>query len=235
MITPDQVPVTDVLWPRGHRIIRTTHPPIDLFEDIADPEDWPQLISAAQKTNPRLMESIGNLDLVPQTRRVSGPGASDLMAPFTHTSPDRPSRFSDGHLGVLYVAEDFDTAVAETAHHHAAFMAMTTQAPGWTSQFCALQLVVDAALLDLRQAEAADLLDKTDYRAAQTFGAAARTAGVDGLLYPSVRAEGDCVGLFYPDLARNPRRTRYLDYHFDGERVDLIRDITSAQVFRVID
>jgi hypothetical protein len=42
-----------------------------LFEDIADPEDWPLLISAEQKTNPRLMETIGNIDLVPAGRRAS--------------------------------------------------------------------------------------------------------------------------------------------------------------------
>jgi len=95
---PVPVPVTDVAWERGVRIIRSVFPPIDLFEDIAAPEDWPLLISAEQKTNPRLMDSIGNLDLIPPERRVGGAGASYLMAPFTHTSPDRPSRFSDGRF-----------------------------------------------------------------------------------------------------------------------------------------
>lgn len=83
------------------------YPPIDLFEDIADPEDWPLPIAAEMKTNPRLTESIGNLDQVPAGRRVSGPGASYLMAPFTHASPDRPSRFSDGRFGVLYIGRLF--------------------------------------------------------------------------------------------------------------------------------
>jgi hypothetical protein len=85
------------------RIIRSAFPPIDLFEDIADPADWPLLISAEQKTNPRIMATIGNLDLVPVDRRVGGNGASYLMAPFTHVSTDRPSRFTDGSYGVLYV------------------------------------------------------------------------------------------------------------------------------------
>ena len=92
MISPETVPVSAVGWPAGVRIIRSVFPPIDLFEDIAAPEDWPLLISAEQKTNPRLMDSIGNLDLIPPKRRVGGPGASFLMAPFTHTSTDRPSR-----------------------------------------------------------------------------------------------------------------------------------------------
>jgi len=53
------VPVVEVKWHQAVRIIRSIFPPIDLFEDIADPADWPLLISAEQKTNPRLMETIG--------------------------------------------------------------------------------------------------------------------------------------------------------------------------------
>ena len=85
-MTPDPatVPVTPVDWPAAVRIIRSRYPPVDLFEDIADPADWPLLVSAEMKTNPRIMESIGNLDLVPPGRRVSGHNASYLMAPSTH-------------------------------------------------------------------------------------------------------------------------------------------------------
>jgi RES domain-containing protein len=223
-----------VHWPDAVRIIRSAYPPIDLFEDIADPEDWPLLLSAEQKTNPRLMESIGALDLVPPERRVGGPGASYLMAPFTHTSPDRPSRFSDGRLGVLYVASDFDTAVHETVHHHALFMAATAQAPGWTSQFRELVLEVTADLHDLRGLDVPVLLDPVDYTTAQAFGAAVREAGGQGIAYPSVRGEGDCAGLFYPDLARAPVQGRHLDYHWNGARVDLVRDVSAGVVYRVL-
>jgi hypothetical protein len=71
------------------------------------------------------MATIGNLDLVPVDRRVGGNGASYLMAPFTHVSTDRPSRFTDGSYGVLYVGDRFETALFETIHHHARFMART--------------------------------------------------------------------------------------------------------------
>ncbi len=93
VIAVGDVPKRRVEWHGAVRIIRSLFPPIDLFEDIADPQDWPLLISAEQKTNPRLMETIGNLDLIPAERRVGGPGSTYLMAPFTHVSPDRPSRF----------------------------------------------------------------------------------------------------------------------------------------------
>lgn len=118
----DDLPVTRVEWKGAVRIIRSAFPPIDLFEDIADPADWPLLISAEQKTNPRIMATIGNLDLVPADRRIAGSGASYLMAPFTHASIDRSSRFADGSFGVLYAAKEFETALFETIHHHARFV-----------------------------------------------------------------------------------------------------------------
>ena len=120
-----EIPVSRVEWKGAVRIIRSAFPPIDLFEDIADPADWPLLISAEQKTNPRIMATIGNLDLVPAGRRVGGNGASYLMAPFTHVSIDRPSRFTAGSYGVLYVGDRFETALFETIHHHSRFMART--------------------------------------------------------------------------------------------------------------
>jgi len=48
-----------------------TVPPIDLFEDIADPADWEAIRSAESKTGPGIAESVGMLDLVPFDRRVS--------------------------------------------------------------------------------------------------------------------------------------------------------------------
>lgn len=230
------LPIADIAWRGAVRIVRSLYPPIDLFEDIADPADWPLLISAEQKTNPRLMESIGNLDLVPPARRVSGPGASYLMAPFTHVSPDRGSRFSDGTYGALYIADGFETAVAETVHHHGLFMAATREAPGWTSQFREIVLDVEAHLHDLRGG-AADLgavLHPSDYRAGQALSGRLKAAASEGIAYPSQRrSEGECVALFYPDLARNPVQGRHLDYHWNGSRVDMIRDAGSKLVYRL--
>jgi hypothetical protein len=233
----ESVPVSRVEWPDGVRIIRSAFPPIDLFEDIADPADWPLLISAEQKSNPRIMAAVGNLDLVPAERRVGGSGASYLMAPFTHVSPSRPSRFSDGSYGVLYAGKLFETALFETIHHHGRFMARTGEAPGWTSQFREIVLSVAADLHDLRggHAEHDAVLDPDGYRAAQRDGASLRAGGSDGLVYPSVRhAGGECVALFYPDCAAQPVQGRHLDYHWDGERVDLVRDAGSGSVFRVV-
>ena len=237
MIDPDDIPINLVSWRPARRIVRTLHPPIDLFEDVADPEDWPLLIAAEMKTNPRLAETIGKLDLVPPDRRVSGPGASYLMAPFTHVSPERPSRFSDGQFGVLYLGRSFETALAETIHHHEVFMTTTNQMPGWTSQFRELLIDVDGMLRDIRgeKSDFSMFLSPSDYTKAQNLSALLRNSGTDGIVYPSVRDPGgECAALFHPNLASNVIQGRHLDYHWNGERVDLVREIsTSTRIFRV--
>lgn len=238
MIDPTLVPSRPVTWPDARRIIRSVHPPIDLFEDIADPADWPLLISAEQKTNPRLMETLGALDRVPEARRVGGPGASYLMAPFTHVSPDRPSRFTAGRYGVLYAARAFETALAETVHHHQRFMARTAEPEGWTSQFREILLDIDLTAHDLRGGAGAydAALDPDSYGKGQTLGEALRAQGSDGIAYPSCRHHGgECVALFYPDLASRARQGRHLDYHWNGARVDFYREPATGEVFRIDD
>lgn len=236
VIETASIPISRVEWRGAVRIIRSVYPPIDLFEDIADPEDWPLLISAEQKTNPRLMETIGNIDLVPPTRRVGGPGASYLMAPFTHVSSNRPSRFSRGSFGVLYVGREFQTALLETAHHHARFMANTNELAGWTSQFREILLNVHGDLHDLRGDDPAyaEALDPDDYREAQGLGERLQPAS-EGLVYPSVRnPTGECTGLFYPDLASHAVQGRHFDYHWNGTCVDLFREPANGKVYRIV-
>jgi hypothetical protein len=237
VIDISSISISEIRWRSSVRIIRSIFPPIDLFEDIADPADWPLIISAEQKTNPRLMETIGNLDLVPEQRRVAGPGASYLMAPFTHVSTDRPSRFSDGTFGVLYAGNSFEVGLFETIHHHGKFMARTNEPAGWTSQFREILLDVNAQLHDLRgdTAVQSGLLLPDDYEASQALGSQLRATGSNGVVYPSVRYPGgECVGVFYPDCAANPIQGRHLDYHWNGTTVDLYRNANTGQVYRIV-
>jgi hypothetical protein len=63
-----------------------------------------------------------------------------------------------------------------------------------------------------------------------------KAGGSDGVVYPSIRnCGGECVALFYPDCAFEPVQGRHLDYHWDGKRVDLVRDARTGTVYRVID
>lgn len=221
-----RAPLAPVNWPY-HRLINSAYPPIDLFEDIADPADWALLAAAEQKTNPRLAETIGNLDLVPLERRVGGPDASYVMAPFTHVSPDRPGRFHDGNFGAFYGADSYETALFETVHHTEIFFAKTHETPGWITDMRELVGKIDTALDDIRGGGFGALLDPDDYTASQAFARDARSDNSDGVVYPSVRnAGGTCFAAFYPDVMDVPVQGRHISYHWDGGRIDTIKDVS---------
>ncbi|MEQ8294721.1 MAG: RES family NAD+ phosphorylase [Roseovarius sp.] len=226
-------PETRVTWDRYHRLINSAYPPIDLFEDIADPADWLLLGSGESKTNPRLALTIGNLDLVPEERRVGGPGASYLMAPFVHVTPDHKGRFHDGTFGAFYGADDFETALFETVHHTQLFCAATDEAPGWIADKRELIGKLDAVLVDVREGFD-DLLNPEDYTSPQAFARDQRADGASGIVYPSVRnPAGTCFATFYPDVAAAPVQGRHITYHWDGAKVDMFKDLGDGSVYAI--
>ena len=234
MIAP---PLTRVEWQSTHRIIRSRFPPIDLFEDIADPADWDAILSAEAKTNPRIAESVGMLDLVPAERRVSGAGASWAMAPFVHASTDRPSRFSDGSFGVYYAGDCVEVALFETLYHHGRFMAATAEPAGWTSDFRELVGTLHAELHDVTETtHYRDVLHLEDYSHSQALAISLRAQNSNGLVYPSVRYPPGCaVALFWPDVAGIPTQGRHYAYYWNGTEVSQVKDLASGDVFLVLE
>ena len=110
-----------ICWPQAWRIVASRYPPIFLFERLTpDPAVWEALIALEQLTNPRVRDEVGDIALVPPAERVAGPGASYVMASFTHVNP-KGSRFSDGSYGVYYAASELKTAIAETVFHFKSF------------------------------------------------------------------------------------------------------------------
>ena len=212
-------------------------PPIDLFDDIADPRDWEALARAESRTNPRIYEQIGDLSLVPVDRRFSGPGASWVMAAFTHISPDRTSRFCDGSYGVYYAGDTLETALYEHSFHMARFYAATAMAAGWHSQVRQLVGSVDADLTDLRGDGFDAILDPdiATYPTAQAFARTQRAAGSNGIVYPSQRhATGTCIAAFYPDTVTPARQGDHFRYHWSGETIDFVQKLSEPRtVFRL--
>ncbi len=205
-----------LLWNPGYRIIRTIYPPVDLFDDIADPADWELLVSAEAKLNPRIRDEVGNLALVPIARRISGPTASIAMGAFTHVSVDRASRFSDGTYGVWYCGDRFEVALAETAHHFQRFMRATWEPPG-DADYRVLTCSVSAEVVEAPHG----CLLADDWRPGQLFGRQARTSNLEGVLYRSVRyPEGLAAAIFWPNCLSLPiMQNQQLRYRWDGTRM----------------
>ena len=204
-------------WRGAWRIIPSRFPAHGVYDRIAEPADLDALYALEAMTNDRLRDELGELELVPRARRVTGPGTQTVMAAFTHLNPDG-SRFSDGSYGVFYAAKALDTAVAETMHHRAKFMAATAE-PAMKLEMRCYRMDIRARLHDLRRGWA-PMLDPDDYAAPRRLGRELRDAGSDGVVYPSVRhAGGQCVGVFWPDVVGACVQAQHLVYAWDGTRM----------------
>lgn len=210
-------------WRQAWRVIASRYPPIKLFERLtADPAVWDALIALEQLTNPRLRDELGDIALVPPEDRVSGPGASYVMAAFTQINP-RGSRFSDGSYGVYYAAAALETAILETVHHFEIF-ARDSNDPPRNEDFRVLVGTIAADFEDvagLPEVERDAILDPYSYAASQALARKLRAAGANGITYPSVRHPGGhCVGAFRPRAVGIPRQERHVQYRWNGARVD---------------
>lgn len=213
-----------IRWTRAYRIVPSRFPPVGVFDRVADPADLDALYEIEALTNPRLREELGSLAMLPKERRVSGPGTTPIMAAFTHLNPDG-SRFSDGSWGVFYAAHSVATAVEETVYHRERFLRATGEPPLDVEMRC-YQTAIHGRLHDLRGGWKAEH-DATDYGASQALARTLRSTGSDGLVYDSVRhAGGECVALFYPDLASPCVQAQHLIYRWDGERIAAVLEVT---------
>ena len=220
------VPVEAVTWKPSYRLIPSRYPTVGLYDAIADPADLDVVFAIEALANPRIRDELGEVSLVPADERVAGPGATTIMAAFTHLNPEG-SRFSDGSYGVYYAARSLETAIAEVGHHRAVFLRRTSE-PAIDIDLRLVTATVEAALHDLCGAEGAaanegrfaSVLDADDYGPSQGLGRKLREVGSWGLRWPSVRhAGGECVGIFRPRALRNAKAAMHLALHWDGGRI----------------
>lgn len=208
-----------VRWSAACRIVPTRHPPVNLFDRVADADDFEALYALEAMTNERVRDELGEIERVPRAERQFGPGSGPIMSAFTHVNT-LGSRFSDGSFGMFYAARDRATAVAETRHHHGRFLADTRQR-AMHLPMRLYHVAIDGRLHDLRPPGVVvpAVYDPDDYGTSRRLGLALRERGSPGVAYRSVRHErGQCVGLFRPGAASRCLHAAILLYAWDGER-----------------
>ncbi|HZP11925.1 MAG TPA: RES family NAD+ phosphorylase [Nevskiaceae bacterium] len=207
----------------GFRVIPSRYPPVGLFDRVADPADLDQVFAIEALTNDRLREEVGQLQLVPRTRRIAGPGTSPIMAAFTHP---RESRFSDGQFGVLYAASELEAAIEETKHHSARFLMATKEAPINVEMRSYVVQIATKRACDIRVGYDAEH-DPDSYVASREFGLRARNANVDALVYRSVRKSGaHCVAAFFPDIVSRHVQHKHFQYAWNGRSIEHVLEMT---------
>ena len=227
-----QVRLADVAWQPCYRIVPSRLPPVGLFDRVASADELATVYAIESLTNDRLRNETGDLALVPPDERMVGPGATPVMAAFTHPNPNG-SRFSDGTFGVFYAGRSLTTAIRETVYHRERFLADSSQRPA-TIKMRVYQINLAGRLRDLRgeSREQSRLLAPDDYQASQRYGCSARNAGALGLIYPSVRDwdNGECAAVFRTTVLSSATQTRHLGYVWDGQRITDILSLSHSGI-----
>ncbi len=213
-------PKTAAINGNHYRIIPSKLPPINFFERFTPPELMEETFELEGLTNERLQEEVGNLKLITAEDRISGPGASVVMAAFTHTG--YPSRFTDGSFGIYYAARDLETAIRETIFHRERFLEATQEAT------CELDMrvyigKVTKPMIDIRCASYFNLTqpDMSSYTEAQSFGREQKNKNAWGIIYPSARhTKGECLAILRPPATTIPTQSSHLSYHWNGRMID---------------
>ena len=216
MVSRNELRRVPLRWQKSYRIVASKHPPINVFADVVAPHQVATAAYIESLTNDRLLDEATATQVPPQDR-IQSPGASVVMAAFTHIG--RPSRFSDGSYGVYYAAHTLETAVRETAFHRARFMAATDEPPGEVDMRAYVGRPLQP-LVDLRMPRFDHLHLPDDYSASQAFAKPLRDAEEWGLVYRSVRhVGGECIAAFRPQAVSVPVPGAALAYVWDGERI----------------
>lgn len=214
------VPRRRVRWRPCFRVVPSRFPPVNVFARVADPADLDAVLAVEGMTNARVREQSGVLRLVPPVDRVTGPGSSYIMAPFTHLSAPG-GRFNDGTFGAYYAARSLDTAIAETRYHRARFLAHTAEPPMHVDMRV-LQARLDGELHDLRPLREAhpEWFHPDDYTASQALARALRGDRSWGVAFPSVRHDGgECVAVWRPPALSECKQGAHLAYVWDGKAI----------------
>jgi hypothetical protein len=207
-------------WQKIYRIVASRHPPVNVFEGILPARQMELGWFIEGLTNDRLRDENGEAPVMPDQDRVQGPGASIVMAAFTHTG--FPSRFSDGSYGVYYAGHSLETAVRETAYHRGKFLASTNE-PACEVDMRAYVARPMQPFLDIRGPRFNHLHHPDDYGPSQAYAKPLREGGDWGLVFRSVRHEGgECIAAFKPQAVSIPVAAAALAYVWDGLRISKI-------------
>lgn len=219
----------------GYRLINSKFPPISLFDDVADEDEFDALHELQAMTNPRLQTELGNLNLVRKEDIPFGiPGCSYATGPFTHVNPEG-SRFSDGQYGVLYMGDSIDTAITEVAYHQSRYWQGVHGLDydrlvfrGLTCRVGPTQLH-DATTISFKD----PIYDAESYTASRAFGRKLYQAGSEGLQYLSVRKPGaTCWGLFTPRHVHSIVQSAHFEFIWNGEEISSVNKVTRATAVR---
>ena len=234
----DGIPSVTEAFPKTVRLVTTARLRDSVLKPLVDSADELALLSQIEgATSARLTaEDRGITGLAARELVYDVPHARFINASFAYAKPRQPNRFNGSDRGAWYAALEVSTCLAEVAFH-------LTQMLADAGDF---QAVVDYAemfasmsgeFLDLRPVPDHPALgaDKAaSYPVGNTLALQARAAGLNGIIYPSVRHRaGTCIAALRPAAVQSVRQGDVYRLRWQGDPSPIIEGpLTAADAFQ---
>lgn len=204
-------PVVTEAFAKTVRLVTTARLRAAVLAPLVDDEDELDLLTE--------IEGATSSRLIAQERGIAGLAANELVydvpharfinASFAYAKPRQPNRFNGADRGAWYAALDVATCLSEVGYHLTNALADAgdfNATVEYAEMFCSLA----GDFLDLRQLPdhpSLDLDEAMAYPVGNKLADSARAAGLNGIIYPSVRHPGGtCIVALRPAAVQSVRQ-----------------------------
>lgn len=205
------LPVSTVAYPRTVRLVSTARLRPPVLAPLADTaEDLAELAEIEAATSNRMQaQATGISGLAANELVYDVPHAHFINASFAYAKPREANRFNGETRGAWYAALAVETCLAEITFHMTEFLARTGVYQA-VADYAEMVCSVSGAFLDMSDAPEHPALspDKSiGYPQGNHLALEARRAGLNGIIYPSVRHQGGtCFAILRPAAVQSVRQ-----------------------------
>lgn len=205
------LPVSTVAYPKTVRLVSTARLRAAVLAPLADNDgELAELAEIEAATSSRLRaETTGISGLEARELVHDVPHAHFINASFAYAKPREPNRFNGETRGAWYAALAVETCLAEISFHMTDFLARTgvfRAVAEYAEMFCS----ISGEFLDLNAVPTHPALSPhkaLGYPEGNRLALEARRAGLNGIIYPSVRhAGGTCFAILRPAAVQSVRQ-----------------------------
>lgn len=226
-------PISRIAEPRTVRLVssKRLEDPV-LKRLVADERFLYDLQEIEAATSGRLTLQRRGGDHIAAGEFVAGvPHAAFINAAFAYFRPRELNRFNGPDRGAWYAALKVETCIAEVAFHMARELDRVNDYHA-TVSYAEMFAGFVGDFVDLRDQSPSPSCLHADpaigYPVGNALADAARTAGCNGIIYPSVRdRQGVCIVALWPHAVQSVAQGRVLALHWEGSRAPRL-EILSA-------
>lgn len=199
--------VTREALPRTVRLVSTARLRDPVLLRLADASELDALAEIEGATSSRLIaEARGTSAVNPHELVFGVPHSAHINAAFAYARPRALNRFNGPERGAWYAALELETSLAEVSFHLTRFLAETGVFEA-VVDYAELYASFAGEFVDLRPLPDHPALNPdpdTGYPAGNALAEEARAAGLNGIIYPSVRHEGGtCIAALFPHAVQS--------------------------------